>query len=54
MKTRIERLEGKIMLSLGKIRYGTEKEQKQAYKKFTHYTDIYRKLTGEEFRVKTD
>ncbi len=42
------------MLTLNRIQYGTEREQRKAYQKFTHYTDIYRKLTGEEFRVKTD
>lgn len=54
MKTRVERLEGKIMLSLSKIRYGDEKQQRQAYRQFTKYIDTYRKITGKEFRIKTD
>ena len=54
MKTRVERLEEKILLTIRRIKYGTEQEQRKNYQKLENYNELYVKLTGKEFRINTD
>ena len=50
MKNRKERLQHKINLQVSRIKFGSESEQREAFRRYESYCVKYKKLTGEEYR----